>query len=109
MHPALSAFATACRAAGERHAASPAEEDFTLPGGYDPSGASQRYMTLADYALASSEDYSLLFTLPPDAGQAQLPEACVCLGSVRPAVDGCTYCDEHGVWHALASVGWQHR
>jgi hypothetical protein len=66
---------------------------------------------LAEFLLASSEDYLLLFAVAPRKVPrlAEAPAGVVNLGLAVEAAHGYSYIDELGAEHALAEVGWQHR
>ena len=81
-----------------------------------PRGGSQRFQSLAEYVLASSEAYQLLFSAPPAATPALeqaaaggLPGVTLTrLGMVVDAAEGCRYRDELGGDHPLQPIGFHH-
>jgi thiamine-monophosphate kinase len=105
-HPVLAGFAAAQKAwpgGGSR--------GFSLPARYQLDKRVARFHSLAEYALASAEDYQLLFTTPPQVGPAELaycPAPVMRLGTVVPAEEGCYYRSEDGRTVELTGLGWQH-
>ncbi len=105
-NPALAAFAAAhkpWRGGGPRA--------FNLPPRYQLDRKAARYHSLAEYLLASAEDYQLLFTTPPQVREADFagcPAQVQRLGYVVPAEEGCFYRGEDGRTLMLGELGWQH-
>lgn len=83
---------------------------FIQPARYDPAGREQHYHSLAEFLLASAEDYELLLTVPSAAEQllAASPLPLVRLGVVTEAERGRRYLDERGGEHELRPVGFAH-
>lgn len=105
-NPKVAGFAAAqkaWRAGGER--------GFAIPARYQLDRRVARYRSLAEFVLASAEDYQLLFTTPPQAGPAELarcPVPVARLGTVVPVEEGRYYRGEDGRTLDLVELGWQH-
>jgi thiamine-monophosphate kinase len=104
--PALNAFATAqkpWRAGGARA--------FSIPARYQLDKRVARQRSLAEYVLASAEDYQLIFTTPPQVGPAELkhcPVPVTRLGTIVPLEEGRYYRGEDGRTMELTALGWRH-
>jgi thiamine-monophosphate kinase len=84
---------------------------FRLPARYRPERKPARFHGLAEFVLASAEDYQLLFTAPPAAADMlsrAAPEPVTRLGTALPARRGRKYRDEHGQTHELLPIGFEH-
>ena len=84
---------------------------FSLPGRCSPDGRARRYACLAEYVLASAEDFQLLFTAPPSATARLLaasPVPLTRLGTVVDPGEGCHYRGEDGRTRELTRLGFEH-
>jgi thiamine-monophosphate kinase len=61
-----------------------------------------------EFALASGEEYELLFTAGPRSLEAGPPEGVTVIGEMRPAAEKCTRVSATGVRRPLAASGWEH-
>jgi thiamine-monophosphate kinase len=84
---------------------------FALPSSWSLAGKRELFNSLAQYLLASAEDYQLLFTAPPASREAlaDAPVPLTRIGRVADITAGYHYIDEAGVKHELTELGWQHR
>jgi thiamine-monophosphate kinase len=86
----------------------------TIPAKLNPGGKRLVFASLADYVLASAEDYQLLFTSAPEATAAVFKTAAGCgvtvtrLGRVVDAAESVGYYDELGRHRELLPVGFEH-
>lgn len=84
---------------------------FSVPRRCNPDGKPGRFTSLAEYVLASAEDFELLFTAPPAATARLLagsPLPLTRLGTVVAAGEGCHYRAEDGRTRELTRVGFDH-
>lgn len=96
------------------HRSRPAGRGYALPARLCPGGRRAEFASLAQFILASAEDYQLLFTAPAGATQELQGCAAACgvtlqaLGRVVDASAGCYYCDELGRTQRLTALGFEH-
>jgi len=88
------------------------EHAFSLPARWRPEKTGARFRCLAEYILASAEDYELLFTAPQSVTSKlhmECPSPLTCLGQVVAANKGMTYRGEDGTTYELRAIGFEHR
>jgi len=84
---------------------------FRVPVRFNPDGRPARFRSLAEYILASAEDFQLLFTAPPAATARLLsgsPVPLTRIGTVVDPAEGCHYRSEDGRTHELTRIGFEH-
>jgi thiamine-monophosphate kinase len=87
------------------------ERAFYLPARWRPEKTGARFSCLAEYVLASAEDYELLFAAPAEATDcllAETPVPLTQLGRVVPAAEGLSYRGEDGASRKLRAIGFEH-
>jgi len=95
----------------ERTGAAGAGCSFRVPARMEPAGRGTSYRSLAEFLLASAEDFQLLFAAPPSATARLLretPAPLTRLGTVADSAEGCQYRDEAGALHPLTPSGFEH-
>lgn len=93
------------------HPAGSPESGFVVPAKLDPAGEARRYSSLAEFVLASAEDYQLVFTALSTATERLLEyqlTPLIRLGAVTAPEDGCHYRDETGELKPLTALGFEH-
>jgi thiamine-monophosphate kinase len=84
---------------------------FQLPKKVNPGGEVLRFRTRAEFLLAASEDFQLLFTAPPAATPRLLsasPVPLAKIGTVQAAGEPNYYRAEDGRTYELAALGYAH-
>ncbi len=84
---------------------------FSVPSRYYTDGKPHRFRSFAEYILASSEDFQLLFTAPPSATPRLLtdsPAPLTRLGTIVDESEGYYYRAEDHKTYEMQRIGFEH-